>query len=205
MKKASTALNLSSKKISGWFPIKKLQRTYPLTRLQQIFALITLIGLPIFAQAEVETYGGLDAQFGLIDINGESFNPVIGRLNGGLWLREGIGLEAMLGAALSDDSSGSLTVDVPNLLALSIRFQSPEDMHTKAYILLGYARYELDGSLADASFPGSETFAGPAVAVGFLRRTPLAENISAYFEFSSYLANEEIDFGAVTLGLRYGY
>jgi len=169
-----------------------------------LFSLALLV-LPLLASADTKLYGGVDAQYGLMDIKGETFNPVLGRLNGGLWLREGVGIEVMLGAALNDDSNGSLNIDVPSLQSLSLRLQSPEDMHTKAYMLFGYARYELEGSVSNSSFPGSESFAGASVSVGFIRRTSLAENISAYFEFTSYLADEDIEFGGVSLGLRYGY
>jgi hypothetical protein len=173
--------------------------------LRQLLTPALLLALPFLALADTKFYGGLDAQYGLMDINGEAFNPVLGRLNGGLWLREGVGIEAMLGATLNDDSNGSLNIDVPSLQSVSLRLQSPEDMHTKAYMLFGYARYELEGSVSDSNFPGSESFAGASVSVGFMRRTSLAENISAYFEFTSYLANEDVEFGGVSLGLRYGY
>lgn len=176
-----------------------------LKRLNHILILISLIGISFSAQSETEFYAGIDAQYGIIHIKGENYHPVLGRINGGFWLAQGIGIEAMLGTALSDDASATVSIDVPTVSALSIRMQSPEDWGTKAYALLGYSRYELEGHLGSSDFPGTETFAGPGISIGFMRRIAYVDNISGYLEFTGYFANEEIDFGALTLGLRYGY
>ncbi len=155
--------------------------------------------------ADTRMFGGADLQYGMLGVGGETFNPIQLRADVGLWLRKGIGVQAMIGGSVNDDSFNDLTLDAPSLAALSLRFQSPEDLGMKAYALVGYSRFELDGALGKGNFPGRETFTGPSVSLGLLR--PLGErrlwSLSA--ELAGYFADNDVSFGGLSLGVRYGY
>ncbi len=157
------------------------------------------------ALADTEFYGGADLQYGMIGVGGETFNPVLLRADAGLWLRKGIGAQIGAGASVSDDGVGNLSLDVPSVASLSLRFQSPEDLGMKAFALLGYSRFELDGALSGGNFPGRESFTGPSASLGLL--WPLGErrawSLSA--ELAGYFADNDVGFGGLSLGLRYGY
>lgn len=170
----------------------------------RILAISLLISSGLL-QASPRGYGGMDLLFTRLNIDDASFSPILGRVNGGLWLFKGIGIEAMLGGALKDDEDNRLTLDIPTLAGAYLRFQSPDDHGLKAYILLGYSQFELDGSLSHSAFPGKETFSGPATSVGLLHPLGAEKQFSLYLELSGYFVDEDLDFGGLALGVRYGY
>ncbi len=167
--------------------------------------ILALAALPLSGRAGPRWFAGADIQYGIIGVGGETFDPVLLRLDGGWWLRRGMAIQGRLGGNLRKDVQTGLSLKVPTLVALSLRLQSPEDLGVKAYALLGYSRFELDGSVAGSAFPGRETFVGPTVSLGFLHPLGKAKRYSVSFELNGYFADKDLDFGGIAMGLRRGY
>ena len=172
------------------------------------FPRLLAISLLLFSnllQASPAPYGGIDLAYNRLNIGDASFTSPLARINGGIWLFKGIGIEAMLGGALQDDKDSGLTLNIPVIGAAYARFQSPQDLGMKAYVLLGYSQFKMEGSVNHSNFPGKETFSGPAAAVGLLHALDKAKQFSLYLELAGYFAHDELDFGGLALGVRYGY
>ena len=163
------------------------------------------MALPLPGRAETRGFAGADIQYGTIGVGGETFNPMLLRLDGGWWLRKGMAIQGRIGGNLRKDDQAGLSLKVPTLATLAVRLQSPEDLGVKAYALLGYSRFELDGAVAGSAFPGKETFIGPTVSLGFLHAVGKAKRYSVSLELSGYFADKDLDFGGVAVGVRRGY
>lgn len=167
--------------------------------------LLSLFVLAPFPAYTADWYAGLDVMYGRVGISGEKFHLPLMRARAGVWLWENIGIEGMAGVALDNDTQSDLDMDIPSLGAVYARFQSPEQMGIKAYILLGAAAVEMDGNLAASGFPGRETFSGGMASLGLRAPIKRLPNAAWSLEYSNYFVDEDIDVFGWSIGIYYDF
>jgi len=117
----------------------------------RLFAAIFLLSFPLVAQSQTLSgraverfYGSAFLGWQTVSVNDSSFDARMANAAFGVWLWEGIGLEAEFGTSFTDDSIADLRLDVPTQLMLNLRLESPPTSGYAAYVQLGAARTEID-------------------------------------------------------------
>lgn len=170
--------------------------------------LLPIVLLPFagsISAQDAQWYGELGYARTGVEITDIDFNPAIARISVGGWLKEGVGMEISHAVSASDDSVQGLDIDVSQLTTLVLRLQSPEELGIKAYMLLGYSAFTLDGTRGNAGFPGEEDFSGPMAALGFLFPLRAAAPLSISLEYSQHFSDDDLDLNMLAAGIRYGY
>jgi hypothetical protein len=174
---------------------------------RKIIVIWVLVLLPYVSSADTRWFAGADIAFNGIKIETETFQPISARARFGGWIWENIGIEVIAGGGVSDNDQAGLTLEASQITSIAARFQSPLDLGMKAYVLLGYAENEIDGTLENSDFPGKETFTGGMAALGGLWPLTKSQDLSLSLEFSGYLTDEDHDIaiGSLSLGLLYDF
>lgn len=161
--------------------------------------------LPLSSASAGSLFGEINYEMQYFDIASQSFTPQMISGTVGVWLLKGIAVEATYGASLRDDTENGLSLETSQLGSVNLRFESPNRRGATAYILLGSVRFKLEGSQADSSYPGTETFDGYHVGVGVNQYFPNLPNTALNLSAHHYGVDEDFDSYGVRAGLRHDF
>lgn len=119
--------------------------------MSRLFLAIFLLIFPVLASSQTLSgrsverfYGSAFLGWQTVSVNNSSFDARMGNAAIGVWLWEGIGLEAEFGASFTDDTISGLRLDVPSQQMLNLRLEGPPTSGYAAFVQLGAARTEID-------------------------------------------------------------
>ncbi|MCB1755271.1 MAG: hypothetical protein KDJ38_07100 [Gammaproteobacteria bacterium] len=157
------------------------------------------------ALADSGWYGDVAAEVYDIRIDGQSYFPRQLKISAGHWLLRDIGLELHAGSSIGSDSSDGFELETAAYQGVSIRWQSPRRFIAKAYILTGYGRLQLDGSLDDTGFPGKEWFSGPVLSLGLIFPFSERSGWNAGLSYNHYFLEDDLKIEGINAVLRYEF
>lgn len=117
----------------------------------RISLVLLVLCVPLVGQAQTLSgkaaerfYGSVFLGWQSTSIDGSSFDTRLANVAGGLWLWEGIGVEAEFGFGYSDDTISGLRLEVPVQTTLNLRLESPPTGGYSAFVQAGFAHTEID-------------------------------------------------------------
>jgi len=156
---------------------------------------------PSFSTSNIYVAGFLD-RFALdVESSSNELEPLVATAAVGYWVLEGVGLELDLGTGVTDDSIGSLDVDLRSKVGLSLRFESPPAERFAVYASFGFVRTsyraEFGGVSSTLSLPGGR------LALGFTYA------IRPQFVFDGAFTHHDLDgdarINSFRVGVRYDF
>jgi opacity protein-like surface antigen len=93
-------------------------------------------------------YGSVFLGWQSTSIDGSSFDTRLANVAGGVWLWEGIGVEAEFGFGYSEDSISGLRLEIPAQTMVNLRLESPPTSGYSAFVQAGVAHTEIDSRFA---------------------------------------------------------
>lgn len=163
---------------------------------------IIIFSLP--AAATERYYAEYQLGTGNIRHSDLEFRTVEGRFSLGGYFAKGLGLEFAYSGPFRVGSDGGFDVQVEDLVALSMRFESPPMDGLSAYILLGISHFAVTQSGTNSegrSRSVRENFQGGAVSIG-LRQQLGESRYSIVGGFHYHDVDQPVDVDAWTLGVR---
>ena len=141
--------------------------------------------------AERQSFGG---------VAGTDFDTAVASAALGIWVRNGIGLEAEIGTGVIDDSVGTLDLDVNSQLALNLRLESPPVERVAAYFLFSFIRSDFDLQVPDGST--SSSLSGFRAAAGFTLMINRRLDVDVAFTNQDF--DDDLRTNSFRFGLRFG-
>lgn len=170
--------------------------------------------LSLFLSALVTTleaapafYAGAGVGYGDIRLSHTHFNSSSGQFHAGAWIIDNVGIELRINAELNDDTERGITTSIPRIATAALRFQSPEDLGLKVYVLAGAGRVTLDSHADGGNTPGRDDFDAGLIALGLLAPLSADRRLGIYLEASRYFLDRDNDapLAVGSLGVQYDF
>ncbi len=160
------------------------------------------ISFPSFATDRL--YGEIHGGFNVIQLSDLRFLPIQASVSFGGYFYKTLGVDVNLGGSLNEDRDEDIKLQLENQITLSVRFDSPPTRGVSAFVLIGWAQFDLSQS-GDSSIGTtqtvSETFRGAAVSIG-VRQQIGSGPFSVVGSYRFFDVDEPLDFDTYTLGVR---
>lgn len=146
-----------------------------------------------------------------VKADGETFSPSLFQLKADIEftnnLMDGIGLQGMVAAPLSDDKANGLTLEITQQSGLYVTLTNPETQpeDLKISILLGYASTEIETLTPSLNDKYKDTFSG--FSYGFTLQDQILEGKPFYWtlDFLRYYKDDDLRVDGLGLGVTYAF
>ncbi|WP_049630850.1 outer membrane beta-barrel protein [Cellvibrio sp. pealriver] len=148
-----------------------------------------------------------------IKASGESFSPSLLQLKGEVaftdGLMDGIGLQALIAAPMSDAKENNLTMDVKQQSGIYLTLTSPDTQpeDLKVSVLLGYASTELETNLPSLGnlAKNKDTFSDFSYGVSLQDRIMRNKNFYWTLDYLRYYKDDHLTIDGFGLGVTYAF
>lgn len=123
----------------------------------------------------------------------------------GYYFHRQMSAELLFATGLTEDTKKTLTAELDYVLGIKMRFESPEQHNTKAFMSLGYASTAISMKKGDSAFPGDGSFESPLVGIGFEVVPNSLGGISYIAEYTHYYLKDDVSIGGANLGVKYAF
>lgn len=168
------------------------------------------------AEAEegpVDFYLSGQAVYTQIKASGERFSPALFQVKANIEFNatkvQGIGLQGVMGLAMSDDSANGMTLDVPQQSAIYVTLTDPntqpEDL--KISILLGYASTKIDTELPNLGATGKSSDSFSDFSYGFSLQDQIVAGKPFYWtlDLVRYYKDDDLRVDGLGFGVTYAF
>jgi hypothetical protein len=165
------------------------------------------------AQAELPVEFRLSGQpvYTQIKSSGESFSPTLFHFKAGVEVKDGllggVGLQAVAGVPMSDDSKGDLTVSIKDQSAVYLTLSNPDSdpEGLKFTLFLGYSTSELETQLD--TFGGITVNTIEGASYGFSIQDKMLANKPLYWSLdcTRFYRDDNLRFDGCGLGATYAF
>lgn len=168
----------------------------------------------VAAQAEVPLAFHLSGQgvYTKVKAGGESFSPALFQVKADLEftdsLFDGIGLQGMLAAPLSDDNGpGGVTLEIAQQSGVYVTLTNPEYQpdDLKISILLGYASTEIETFSPATNSTDKDTFSDFSYGVSLQDRIMEGKPFYWTLDFIRYYKDDDLRVDGLGLGVTYAF
>lgn len=171
----------------------------------RLIVALFLVLLSVQAQAGVSLYGEARVGAGGVRHSNLDFYPRFGSFSGGVFLFDNFGLEAFVDTPLSTGERSVFELGITEAAGVAVRFQSPVQRGTQAYILLGYVDFTLEqeGRSPIGLRIVRQSFDGIRFSVGVNQHLKVIPGLIFGLEYRNYYSDSGITVDGVSLGLRF--
>lgn len=187
-------------------------------RLLLINTLISTLGTLACSQTLAEQdliafNASAQAVYTKIKASGESFSPTLLQLKGEAaitdGLLDGIGLQGLIAAPMSDAEENAMTMDIKQQSGVYITLTNPDTQpeDLKVSVLLGYASTELETNLASLGTTGKnkDTFSDFSYGVSLQDRIMRNKNFYWTLDYLRYYNDDHLTIDGFGLGVTYAF
>lgn len=168
------------------------------------------------AEAEegpVDFYLSGQAVYTQIKASGESFSPALFQIKANIDFNaiktRGIGLQGVIGMAMSDDSANGMNLDVPQQSAIYVTLTDPntEPEDLKISILLGYASTKIETELPNLGETGKTSDNFSDFSYGFSLQDQIIEGKPFYWtlDLVRYYKDDDLRVDGLGFGVTYAF
>ena len=146
-----------------------------------------------------------------VKASGESFSPSLFQLKADLefteGLMDGIGIQGMVAAPMSDDTANGMTLEITQQSGVYITLTNPETQpdDLKISILLGYASTEVETLLPSLNAQNKDTFS--AFSYGVTLQDRIVEGKPFYWtlDYLRYYNDDDLRVDGLGFGVTYAF
>lgn len=167
------------------------------------------------AQAEIPLtfHASGQAVYTRVKASGESFSPSLFQFKADLeftnGLLDGIGLQGLVAAPMSDAEENGMTLEIKQQSAVYITLTNPETQpeDLKISILLGYASTEIETLLPNLGELGSNKDTFSDFSYGISLQDPIIEGKPFYWtlDYIRYYKDDNLSIDGLSLGVTYAF
>ena len=169
-------------------------------------ALSVMLCAPVSAFAEMtfSPYVGAGVESLSSTIDSVEFRSTRMLFHTGLWIAEGIGIEAELGSNISSDVEHSLALEYSSIMRYGIRLRSPAAISKiSIYVLLGRASSTINLQNQDSSLEINKEVSGYHGGIGFA--TKISNRLQIDMSYNGYNFHENYDISGIRLTAEYTF
>ena len=148
-------------------------------------------------------YFEVDATRARVTVAETEFNPVLPRYKLGVFITQGIMLEAHYSGS-GDDTVDNSNMEIENISAAYLRLDSGIRSTMRMYVLLGSAETKLNVRGSGGATAGTDTYKDFSWGLGIEDRT-WSKHTLLTLEYTEYFNKDEVLISAVSLGFKFEY
>ena len=165
------------------------------------------------AERPVDFYLSGQAVYTQIKASGESFSPALFQIKANIDFNalktKGIGLQGVVGMAMSDDSANGMNLDVPQQSAIYVTLTDPntEPEDLKISILLGYASTKIETELPNLGETGKTSDNFSDFSYGFSLQDQIVAGKPFYWtlDLVRYYKDDDLRVDGLGFGVTYAF
>jgi hypothetical protein len=178
------------------------------SQMKKLCLLLVLTCVPSISYAE-DYYIAAEVDYTSLEIDTESFNPLMSRLKFGVKavenkLLKGVGLELVLGQSAADDEIDGFTVDVSEHWGVYSTFT--HNLGSADFALnVGYVSTELESQSILLSNEFSETIEGLSYGFSYHQSIEFLPNLGWTFDCTRYFSDDSASMSGCGVGVSYDF
>jgi len=150
-------------------------------------------------------YAGLLTGVSFIELDSASFKPLLAGAFIGYRLDNGLGSEFDLRTGLTDDDDSSVNLELDYQASGYLTYSNVFNNRTFLTLGVGYATTKLDSSVHGSSFPGSQSYNGPAFLARLEEKLIDYPNIVLSLSYQRFYSEGDIIIQGASFGVAYDF
>lgn len=163
---------------------------------------LALVAAPAFA---VEPMVGAELTWTNIEVAGESFNPLAGRLRLALALTPDWEVGALAGSGVADDTEVTVSAEIGTFYAGYVRYSASLDDNARLVLNAGYGSMTLDVASVVPGYPGEEEYSGFMYGVSLQERLARYPNWIGSLDLERWYDDQGLTISTLSYGFRYAF
>lgn len=165
------------------------------------------------ADAPLAFHASGQAVYTQVKASGETFSPALFQLKADIeftdGLMDGIGIQGMVAAPMSDDSANGMTLEIAQQSGVYITLTNPDTQpeDLKISILLGYASTDIETLLPNLGEAGSNKDTFSDFSYGFTLQDRIVEGKPFYWtlDYIRYYKDDNLRVDGLGFGVTYAF
>lgn len=166
---------------------------------------VLMSGTTLSDNTLAEGYAGLVTGVSFIELDSASFKPLLAGVFIGYRLDNGLGSELDVRTGLADDDDSGVNLELQYQTSGYLTYSNVFNKRAFLTLGVGYATTKLDSSVQGSSFPGSQSYNGPAFLARLEEQLIDHPNIVLSLSYQRFYFDGDVTIQGASFGVAYDF